>query len=260
MLDRDAIERTAHRLADAYVTRTALAGHDALGADVPTGPGEAYEIQRRMRELAGIETGGWKVGATSDAAQQLLGVDAPFLGAVDRRRIVDDGAEFVIADWFTAPPAIEIEVGLRPTRALTDLPDDPMDLADSVEVVPSIEVVDSRFGAVIGTPGNCLIADDGVASALVLGSPMELDAADLATLPVRLVVDDGDPVEGVASMALGHPLRALHAAAGIALDLGTPIDAGQVVSTGTCTGLTPVGSGTSIVGTVGATTVAARFV
>ncbi len=260
MLDHDAIERTSHRLADAYVTRTALAGYEALGADIPTAAGEAYDIQRRMRQIAGIETGGWKVGATSDAAQQLLGVDAPFLGAVDRRRVVGDGFEFVITEWFTGPPAIEVEVGLRPTRTLTDLPDDPMDLADRVEVVPSIEVVDSRFGAIIGTPGHCLIADDGVASALVVGAPLELDATDLATLPVRLVVDDGDPVEGVASMALGHPLRALHVAASIALELGTPIEAGHVVSTGTCTGLTPAASGTSIVGTVGGTSVAARFV
>lgn len=262
MLDQDAIERTAHRLADAFVTRNALDGHAALGHDAPVSITDAYTIQARVREVAGIRTGGWKVGATSEAAQGLLGVDASFLGVVDPARLVPSGTEFVIDDWFTGPPAVEVEVGVRPRVAFTELPDDPMALADLVEVVPCIEVVDSRFGAVLGTPGACLIADNGVASALVVGEPLDVDAAairELGSLPVTLVVDGGDPVAGVASMALGHPLRALHAATRLAIGLGTPIGADEVVSTGTCTGLTPVAVGTTIVGTVGDATISASF-
>lgn len=262
MLDQDAIERTAHRLADAYVTRAALDGHQALGADAPSTTDEAYAIQQRFRELAGIEIGAWKVGATSEAAQGLLGVDEPFLGAVGRDRVAASGAEFEVAEWFTGSPAIEIEVGLRPTVDLVDVPDDPMELADRVEVVPCIEVVDSRFGAIIGPPGACLVADNGVASALVVGAPIALDADGVRSIDataMQLVVDDRDPVDGVASMALGHPLVALHAAARLANRVGTPIRAGQVVSTGTCTGLTPVEAGTSITGRVGDAVITASF-
>ncbi len=262
MLEQDAIERVAHRLADAYVTRRAIAGHDALGDDAPTTVADGYAVQRRMRDVAGIEPAGWKVGATSDVAQQLLGVDGPFLGAVGANRVVGDGHRFDIAAWFTGPPAIEVEVGLRPGVDLVTVPDDPMDLAGSVEVVPCIEVVDSRFGAVVGTPGPCLIADNGVNAARVVGDPLDLDEAGvhgLDSVAVTLVVDGGSPVEGTGSMAMGHPLAALAAAARTAIGLGRPIAAGEVVSTGTCTGLTPVSAGTRVVGTVGGARLAVEF-
>ncbi|MEL6890848.1 MAG: hypothetical protein AAFP84_04585, partial [Actinomycetota bacterium] len=227
MLDADAIERAAHRLADAWVTRQPLDGHVVLGADAPTTADEAYAVQQRMRELAGITTGGWKVGATSDVAQRLLGVEAPFLGVVHTERIVGGGHRFEIADWFAGSPAIEVEVGVRPTVDLDTLPVDPMALADRVDIVPCIEVVDSRFGAIIGPPGPCLIADDGVASALVVGDALDLAEEairGLGNMPMRLVVSDPagdrDPVEGTASMALGHPLITLHTAASIAIGLG----------------------------------------
>lgn len=262
MLDAEALERTARRLADAFATATPLDGVAALGDDVPTTADEGYAIQQRMREIAGISVGAWKVGATSEAAQGLLGVDAPFLGGVDGSRIVANGHGFSVDEWFAGGPAIEIEVGLRPTIDLTDVPADALELADRVEVVPCIEVVDSRFGAIIGPPGPCLIADNGVASALVVGDSLGLgvDAVrELGSMPVRLTIEGRDPVDGVASMALGHPLEALATAARIALELGRPIGAGETVSTGTCTGLTPVEPGSSVTGSVGGATITASF-
>jgi len=263
MLDSEAIERTAHRLADAFVTATPLDGFGALGDDAPTTADDGYAVQARMREIAGLTVGAWKVGATSEAAQGLLGVDAPFLGGVGTTRIVPSGHEFAIGEWFAGGPAIEIEVGLRPTADLTEVPDDPLELASQVEVVPCIEVVDSRFGAIIGPPGSCLIADNGVASALVVGESLSLDedaVREIGSMPVRLLIEGHDPVEGTASMALGHPLRALAAAAQIAIDLGRPIGAGEVVSTGTCTGLTPVEPGIAVTGSVGSGSITASFV
>lgn len=262
MLDAEAIERTAHRLADAFVTATALAGVEALGDDAPSTAAEGYAVQARMREIAGIEVAAWKVGATSEAAQGLLGVDAPFLGGVSSNRMVASGHAFSVSEWFAGGPAIEIEVGLRPTADLTDVPDDALELAEQVEVVPCIEVVDSRFGAIIGPPGACLIADNGVASALVVGDVLDLDSAairGLGSMPVRLDIAGRDPIEGVASMALGHPLEALATAARIANELGRPIRAGEAVSTGTCTGLTPVEPGLTVTGSVGTGTITASF-
>jgi len=263
MLDAEAIERTAHRLADAHITARPLAGMEALGSDAPTTADEGYAVQSRLRAITGTTVGAWKVGATSDAAQAVLGVDAPFLGGIGTTRIVPSGHEFVVDEWFAGNPAIEIEVGLRPTTDLTEVPDEALELANLVEVIPCIEIVDSRFGAIIGLPGPCLIADNGVASALVVGEVLDLDAEavrKLGSMSVRLVIDGRDPIEGTASMALGHPLRALATAAQTAINLNRPIRAGEVVSTGTCTGLTPVEHGLTVTGSVGSASVAASFV
>ena len=139
-------------------------------------------------------------------------------------------------------------------------------LASLFDVVPCIEVVDFRFGVMVGLPAPCLVADNGVNCALVVGEPLDLSTDDvigLDALTVRLAVSGGDepvaPVEATAAAALGHPLIALRTAAEIAISLGTPIRAGEVVSTGTCTGLQPVNAGMAITATVGEGQVAVDF-
>ncbi len=263
MLTDDQITEAATLLA------VAMADRQPLGAlpprCSPSSVTDGYRIQRRLHDVAGIELGPWKVGATSELAQQLLGVDAPFIGRPDARRVCASGASIDVGGWFVGEPAIEVEVGVRPTVDLADLaelPTDPLELADRVEILPCIEVVDSRFGAVIGPPAPCLVADNGVASALVVGEPLALDADSIRALdrlPVSLQLDAGSPIEATAAAALGHPLRALHLAAQIGIELGTPARAGEIVSTGTCTGLTPVVAGMTVEGRVGDRTVRASF-
>ena len=52
MLDAEAIERTAHRLADAFVTATALAGVEALGDEARlvdiTGTSKRSQLEERL--------------------------------------------------------------------------------------------------------------------------------------------------------------------------------------------------------------------
>lgn len=261
------IESAAQRLAEAYSRRTALGGPDALGDATPTTLAEGYAVQQRMRQLAGLGPGAWKVGATTPAAQQMLRIDAPFLGRPDGDRVLDTGAIVVVDDWFVGLQAIEMEVGLRPLIDLTDLPDDPLELADVVDVVPCIEIVDFRFGSIAGLSAPSVVADNGVAAALVVGVPLALEADGvraLDTIDVELSVRGVDPlpepVRGDGALALGHPLRSLHVAAQLALDLGTPIRLGEIVSTGTCTGMQRAPAGMAATGRVGASEVSVEFV
>ncbi|MEM9041289.1 MAG: hypothetical protein AAGD33_15445 [Actinomycetota bacterium] len=271
MLDSDRLERAATAIADAHRTLVPIGGVDALGDDVPTTIDEGYAVQARVRELAGIDPVAWKVGATSEVAQQFLGVDAPFLGRPGRDRIVGSGSTIELTEWCCGFQAIEVEVGLRPTvdldaGRLGDVGVERLALASLVDVVPCIEVVDFRFGVMVGLPAPCLIADNGVNCALVVGEPLDLSTDDviaLDALAVRLDVSGGGepiaPVEATAAAALGHPLIALRTAAEIAISLGTPIRAGEVVSTGTCTGLQAVAAGMAVTANVGEGHVALDF-
>ncbi len=63
---------------------------------------------------------------------------------------------------------------------------------------------------------------------------------DLKGHPVRLYRDGKPVAEGVGANALGDPLTVLEWTANHLSALGDGIKEGEVVSTGTCTGVTPV--------------------
>ncbi len=211
----------------------------------PTTVEDGYRIQavgheRRGRSVAGGLRGPWKVGATSLLAQAALGVDAPFVGRPATDRIVSSGDRLILDDWFVGPPVLEVEFGLRPTVDLVEMPDDPLDLADVVEVVACIELVNARYHDMGSVGAPSLVADNAVASAIVVGPMLALDDRDiraLDTMPVSLTIDGVVVAEGVGADALGHPLHVLHFAATLARAGGDRIEAGELVITGTCTGV-----------------------
>lgn len=113
---------------------------------------------------------------------------------------------------------------------------------------------------VVGAPS--LIADNAVASAIVHGERIDLNEAQirgLGTMPVSLQIDDAGIAAGTGAMALGHSLNALHYAAGMAITWGSPIRAGELVITGTCTGLVPCTTRTRAVGRFDSATVGVAF-
>ncbi|MEO1092649.1 MAG: fumarylacetoacetate hydrolase family protein [Pseudomonadota bacterium] len=177
---------------------------------------------------------GWKIGATSAAAQAIMATDQPFFGPVFEPRLFEDGAVLDVPPGFRG---FECEFALR---LGADLParDGGYDVASlriAVDaVVPVIEIVATRQR--LDGMGNARLAqaDFGFCHGLVLGTPLApppLD--DLGAVSVRALVDDVEVGRGTAADVLGHPLHAL--AWLTAQDL--TLRAGHLVSTGTCTGL-----------------------
>ena len=60
---------------------------------------------------------------------------------------------------------------------------------------------------------------------------------------MRLYVNGAFVVEGVGANALGDPLNVLEWTANHLSALGDAILAGEIITTGTCTGVTPVSAG-----------------
>jgi 2-keto-4-pentenoate hydratase len=239
----DAARAAARILHRARVDRRALA---ALPPDcAPASVDDGYAIQEAWAEAVGWPLVGYKIGCTSADAQAMLGADGPFPGRVFAPFLHDSPAALAAGDWIR--PAVEGEFAFRlgadlPARAA---PYTRAEVEDAVAAAhPAIEIVDTRFADFtgIGVPG--LIADSGANGGLVLGAPVaDWRGLDLAAVAVTMSTDGIEKARGTGAEALGHPLAALTWLANDLSRRGFGLLAGQVVSTGTCTGIFPLTPG-----------------
>lgn len=250
----------ARLLSTTHSGRTQIA---ALPAPLrPDTVADGYAIQHAWHRLDEMPLGPWKAGATSLVAQELLGIDAPFIGRPPADAVLPSGIQISLAERFVGRAGIEVEVGLIAHHDLVAIPDDPLDLAESVDVVPCFEIVNSRFTDITAVGAPSLIADNAIAAMIVCAEPLRLGTDEirrLDELPVALDVDGDERVAATGAMALGHPLSVLHVVATMAIGWGTPIRAGELVITGTCTGIVAPHSGMTIVGRFGDEVVTASF-
>lgn len=215
----------------------------------PTDLDGAYAIQDALVDALDRRTVGWKIGASNTAAQQMLGVDGPIYGRVLEGTLFSSGAT-VPASLFTNPPLAECEIGFE---LGADLPATaaPFDraavLAAVAAVVPTIELVSHRYvGTAAEVGGLRLVADNALAAALVVGPRNDPTVAPtLSTAPVAMVVDGTEVARGDGSAVLGDPVEALVWLANELAARGLGLRAGDVVTTGSCTGLTPLPTGTT---------------
>jgi 2-keto-4-pentenoate hydratase len=260
---------TSAALTDTQVSEVAaqLAAASAQIAPVdqlvhePASVDDGYRIQAAVLRLLDDRPVGWKAGCTNEAAQRMLQVDRPLVGRYPSALVVASPAALRAAD-FVATPHIEVEVGLRMIHDLSDVPRDVLDLADAVEAFAAIEIVDGRMASFPLLGAAQLAADNVLAGRMIVGEKLDLDPNGLRTLdtvPVELIVDGQPAASATGAAALGHPLRVLQFVAEHAIQLGDPIRAGDLVITGTCTGLVPARLGLDHLGRVGGADVRVRL-
>lgn len=171
--------------------------------------------------------GGWKVGAKAPDAD-------PAGAPLPSRGIVASGASFSGND--ARLRGIEVELAVRLGRDLG--PGD--DVVNAIEaVLPAIELVETRLADWRDAPPLARQADLQLHGALVLGEPAALRPADadLRGLTACLAFDG----HVVASTRGANPAsdlwRLLAWLARHAHERGRPLKAGQVITTGSCTGM-----------------------
>ena len=101
--------------------------------------------------------------------------------------------------------------------------------------------------------GGCSLttADCGVNIALVVGPWTGWDQRNLKGHRVTMTVNGAPRGEGTGSRALGDPLNVLVWLANHQSRAGRGLKAGEIVSTGTCTGLDPVHPGDAVLADFG---------
>ncbi len=214
----------------------------------------AYSVQREIASLAALPRVGWKVGATSAAAQRLLGAEEPATAPMFAEHCFESPTEIAV---FTGQgTSVESEFAFRfardlPPRETTYGRDEV--LAAVAAVIPAIEVVGCRFEGGFDDLGVVRLVADMVVNTAWIKGPENADwrGMDLKGHPVRLNWDGEAVADGVGANALGDPLNVLEWTANHLSRLGDGIRAGEVVSTGTCTGITPIAPGETLVADFG---------
>ena len=198
---------------------------------------QGYAVQAQFAGMSKRPLFGWKVAATSKAGQEHIGVSGPIAGRILAERAFEDGDELVFGAnrMRVAEPEFAFRFGkaLQPRRIEYTMED----VLDAVATLhPSIEVPDSRFDNFATVGEAQLIADNACAHEFVLGPATDTDwrAIDLSQHKASAQVVGGEVHDGIGSNVLGDPREALLWLVKEVMNLGYNIEAGQVVTTGTC--------------------------
>jgi 2-keto-4-pentenoate hydratase len=249
------IADAALRLVEARQRRHPLVG---LGDATPETLDQAYAVQRATHAgilalAGGGNIAGYKIGCTNPTAQAEVGIDAPFHGALLSPYLYDSPAVVEAGGFFMT--VLEPEIAFR---LGADLPaerapfDRDMVFAAVAEVLPAIEIVDSRYQDWTTAGAALLIADNGANGGWIKGAARPgLDLLTLDEVAVEIAVNGRLMAEGVGGNALGHPLNALTWLAHELARKGEGLKAGDYVSTGTCTATVRVEAGDHAVASFG---------
>lgn len=204
---------------------------------------DAYAVQALLTEerlRRGERLVGWKLGYTSQAMREQMGVAEPNLGPLTDAMLLVDGAD--VSGRFTQP-RVEPEVALRFERDVAPGADRAAVLRAVGNAHAALEVVDSaytdyRFRIEDNT------ADGSSAAGVVVGRELALDG--MADVAVRLDVD-GFPVgSGHGRDASGHPADGVVWLVAQLAARGERLRAGDLVITGGLTAAAPLPPGTTI--------------
>jgi 2-keto-4-pentenoate hydratase len=197
-------------------------------------------VSLALVERLGWEGYGWKIGAASAVIRQSEGVPSPSAGRIHRRGLSSSPAAlpaelFVNYRCCECEFAFELGVDFPPRdEAWTE-----EDARAGIEsVMPAIEIGDTVFDDWYGASGffgSCL--DNGGAAAFVEG-PRDHDwrQFDLAEAGMDVYLNDHYVKSGKGAAAMGHPVTSLTWLLNWLRERSMGTTAGEVVSTGTCTG------------------------
>jgi 2-keto-4-pentenoate hydratase len=235
----------ADRLTAARTTRTAIPqlSDDVPGLDLDTG----YAVQRLLRDGRGPLVG-WKLGVTSRAKQQQVGVDSPIYGFLAADHVLDLGEPLDTAQHIS--PRCEPEIVFVMARDLTGAHVSATEvLATTAGVAVGIEVLDSRYSDYRFTMPD-VVADNASAGRYVVGAPVPAQGIDLRL--VGVVLEHNGEVVATASGAasLGHPAAAVAWLVRSLASSGEGLRAGEVILSGGLTAAVPVSPGDVVVATV----------
>lgn len=246
MIDGMAID---YRYWARYLQRAVDEQREVQGIGVQLGElsiDDAYTIQDTLlaeRMFAGDSLAGAKLGLTSKAKQEQMGVDEPAYGWVPTSSVLGADAEVVLADLIhpRAEPEFVFVLG-DDLSGPTCTADQVLDATE--RVVGGIEVIDSRYEAFKFTLAD-VIADNTSAARVLIGeagvAPRDVD---LTTVECTFTVDG--EVKGTATGAalLGDPAECVAMLVRHLAKKDRGLCAGWIVMAGAPLGAEPLGPGT----------------
>lgn len=212
-----------------------------------TGLDTAYATQHALiarRTARGERVVGVKLGFTSRAKAQQMGVDDVIMGTLtDAMRIDDDGRY----DPDSAiHPRVEPEVAYLLGPANGDQPTEADRSVSIAAVAPALEIIDSRYRDFRFSLDD-VVADNASAAAFAVGPWRRIaEAGPLDNRAVALELDGRLAAAGSTAAILGNPARAVTAARRLARQHGFALRPGMVLLAGAATVAVPL-SGAGVV-------------
>lgn len=212
---------------------------------------DTYEIQLlniRRRLAAGATVYGHKVGLSSKAMQEMMGVDEPDYGHLLSDMVYTQDTPIPTQSFLI--PRVEVEVGFI---LGDDLPGEGCTVEDVLRctdfIAPAIELIDSRIADwKIGLFDT--ISDNASSCGVILGDErVKPDELDLKAIDATLTINGEQVAQGTSGAVLGDPTIAVAWLANKVASFGVRLEKGHVVLPGSCTRAYDVKPGDDVVAT-----------
>ena len=202
---------------------------------------DAYRIQAAVidrHRAQGRRVAGRKIGLTSPAIQEQVGVDQPDYGVVFDSHVFESGARLSLAGMKMIAPRLEGELAFVLKRNLRGPGVTRAEVVDaSLSILPIFEVIDSRIAdwkiRIADT-----VADNASGFGTVLGSLSSWSSSsdlDLARVTLALERDGVELHSGTGAAVLGHPAEAVAWLANTLATYDEELPAAQVILSGSFT-------------------------
>lgn len=206
---------------------------------------DAYTIQDTLlaeQFFLGDSMAGGKLGLTSKAKQEQMGVDEPVYGWVPQSSVVPNNGEFTVSDLIHPRVEPEFVFLIGDDIEGSDVTaDQVLDATESV--VGGIEVIDSRYEAFKFTLAD-VIADNTSAARVIIGSdgvaPRDLD---LSEITCTFTVNGEETGSTTGAALLGSPSECVAMLVRHLARSDRGLQAGWLVMAGAPLGAVPIAAG-----------------
>lgn len=214
---------------------------------------DAYQIQKQLMKLrlaAGERVIGKKIGVTSKAVMNMLGVYQPDFGYLTDGMVYNEGQAIPMSRLIQPKAEGEIAFVLKKTLKGPGISSADV-LAATEGVMACFEIVDSRIHD-WKIKIQDTVADNASCGVFVLGDRL-VDPRDVYLNTCGMVLEkNGDIVAtGAGAAALGAPANAVAWLANTLGRLGIALEAGEVVMSGSLAIMVPVAAGDNLRVTIG---------
>ncbi|MEN9752241.1 MAG: hypothetical protein RLZZ600_1288 [Actinomycetota bacterium] len=215
------------------------------GLDLAT----AYTVQRELVAAKIARQGdaviGTKLGLTSVAKQQRMGISSPLTAVLLKSYVLKQGALLPLDRLIQ--PRVEPELVFTMKKKLQGPGVTTEDVLDAIDkVYAGFEVIDSRYHAYSFALPD--VVSDNASSALFIVGEVGIDAANIDLINEHVAISKNDEFvyEATGEAVQGNPAYALALAVNELAERGQFVDAGEIVLTGGMTDAVPIGPGDTI--------------
>ena len=236
------IQKAVHALIEAEKTKETI---EAFTSDEAITKDEAYQIQLNIidyKKQNGAKVVGKKIGLTSKAMQDMLGVTTPDYGHLLDNMIYREDTAISIKQFIQ--PKVEFEIGFVLKEELKGPGVTIEDVIKATDyVVPAVEIIDSRIRD-WKFKFEDTVADNGSSAGAIIGKDSKLlSEINLPEVKMSLYKNDELIDSAYGSAVMGNPIEAV---AWLANEVGAydiSLNAGEIILAGALSKAIPMKDG-----------------